>query len=231
VEGKVPSDPVGRAASRTVVGDIFLVLILFVAAKDLTWWPAWAYAAMLFASSIVPLCGPLRIDKELIRERLSRKPDAKRWDRYFVGLVAVFTIAELIVPGLDHRYGWTAPREPWTHLLGLILALLGTAGLLWAMRVNRFFSAFVRIQKDREHCVVSGGPYRVVRHPGYAFWCLRTLGIPMLFGSDWTFVVVFPFVAMFVARTVLEDRVLQKELPGYREYAARVKWKLVRGVW
>jgi protein-S-isoprenylcysteine O-methyltransferase Ste14 len=228
---KTPANPIARARSRTIIGDIVLVLILFIASRDLAWWPAWAYVAMLFVSSLLPLCGPFRFDKGLIEERLSRKPDAKRWDRYFVGMVAVFTIAELIVPGLDHRFGWTAPREPWTQLSGLILALLGTAGLLWAMKVNRFFSALIRIQKDRQHCVVSDGPYRMVRHPGYAFWCLRTLGIPMLFGSDWTFIVAFLFIAMFVVRTMLEDRLLLEELPGYREYAARVRWKLVGCLW
>jgi protein-S-isoprenylcysteine O-methyltransferase Ste14 len=211
---KTPANPIARARSRTIIGGIFLVLILFIASRDPAWWPAWAYVAMLFVSSLLPLCGPFRFDKGLIEERLSRKPDAKRWDRYFVGLVAVFTIAELMFPGQDHRFGWTAPSEPWTQLSGLILALLGTAGLLWALKVNRFFSALIRIQKDRQHCVVSDGPYRMVRHTGYALWCLRTLGIPILFGSGWTFIVAFLFIAMFVVRTMLEDRLLLEELPG-----------------
>jgi protein-S-isoprenylcysteine O-methyltransferase Ste14 len=99
------------------------------------------------------------------------------------------------------------------------------------MRANRFFSAFIRIQQDRGHHVVDAGPYRLVRRPGYAFWSLRTLGTPLLFGSNWAFIVAGLFVAMFAIRTMSEDRVLQEELPGYKEYAKRVTWKLVRGVW
>ncbi len=162
---------------------------------------------------------------------MSRKPGAKAWDRYFVGFVGVFTVAELIVPGLDHRWGWTKPQAIWTNLLGLALATIGTAGLVWAMRTNRFFSAFIRIQKDRGHQVVCEGPYRIVRHPGYAFWSLRTIGIPLLFGSHWAFITAGLFVAMFIIRTALEDRVLLAELGGYREYAAQVRWKLIRGAW
>jgi len=206
-------------------------MVLFAAAGDLAWWPGWAYMIVLVVSTILPLAGPLRLDKGLIEERMSRKPDAKPWDRYFVGLVAVFTVAELIVPGLDHRWRWTEPQPVWKNLLGLALVIFGTLGLIWAMRVNRFFSAFIRIQKDRGHQVVSEGPYRYVRHPGYAFWSLRTLGVPLLFGSNWAFIVAGLFVAMFVVRTGLEDRVLRKELAGYREYADRVRWKLVKGAW
>jgi protein-S-isoprenylcysteine O-methyltransferase Ste14 len=214
---------------------VFTVLaigvLLFAAAGDLAWWPGWAYMVVLVVSTVLSLAGPLRVNEGLIEERMSRKPDAKHWDRYFVGLVGVFTIAELIVPGLDHRWGWTKRQPIWKNLLGLALVTLGTIGLMWATRVNRFFSAFIRIQKDRGHQVVSDGPYKFVRHPGYAAWNLRTLGIPLLLGSNWAFVVAGLFVASFVVRTALEDRVLLEELSGYREYADRVRWKLVKGVW
>ena len=99
------------------------------------------------------------------------------------------------------------------------------------MKVNRFFSAFIRIQQDRGHQVVDAGPYRVVRHPGYTFWILRTFGVPVLLGSNPAFIVAVLFVAMIIIRTILEDRVLQKELTGYNEYAERVTWKLIKGIW
>jgi protein-S-isoprenylcysteine O-methyltransferase Ste14 len=187
--------------------------------------------AILVASTLLPLTGPFRLDEGLLEERMSRKPGAKPWDRYFVALVGVFTAAELIVPGLDHRWNWTPQQPVWKHLIGLAIVILGTLGLIWAMKANRFFSAFIRIQQDRGHQVVDAGPYRIVRHPGYAFWSLRTLGVPLLFGSKWALIAAGLFVAMFVVRTILEDRVLQNELPGYKEYAKRVMWKLVRGMW
>jgi protein-S-isoprenylcysteine O-methyltransferase Ste14 len=223
--------PIACARVHSIVAALIIGAVLFVSAGDLAWWPAWAYMIILVLGTILTLAGPFRLDEGLVEERLSRKPGVKPWDRYFVALVGVFTAAELIVPGLDHRWSWTALQPVWKQLLGLALVILGTLGLIWAMKTNRFFSAFVRIQQDRGHQVVDVGPYRIVRHPGYAFWSLRTLGVPFLFGSNWAFIVVGLFVAMFVIRTMLEDRVLQKELPGYQEYAKRVKSKLVRGVW
>ncbi len=220
-----------RAGIRTVIGEVVLGVALFVSAADLAWWPAWAYMTIIVVSTLLSLAGPLRLDEGLIEERMSRKPDVKRWDRYFVGLVAVFTLAELIVPGLDHRWGWTGPQPMWESLLGLALMIVGTAGLSWAMRVNRFFSAVIRIQEDRGHHVVSQGPYRFVRHPGYAFWALRTVGVPLLFGSNWTFIVAGLFILMFVVRTGLEDRVLREELVGYSEYADKVRYRLVPEIW
>jgi protein-S-isoprenylcysteine O-methyltransferase Ste14 len=148
-----------------------------------------------------------------------------------VALVGLFTEAELIIPGFDHRWNWTMPQPIWKHLFGLVLVILGTIGLIWAMKANRFFSVFIRIQHDRGHQVVDAGLYRVVRHPGYAFWSLRTIGVPLLFGSDWAFIVAGLFITMFVVRTALEDRVLLKELAGYRDYAGRVRWRLIKGIW
>ncbi len=222
---------IARARIRTVIGAVVIGVVLFAAGDDPAWWPAWVYVAILVTSTILPLAGPFRLDEGLIEERMSRKPGAKPWDRYFVGLVILFTMAELIVPGLDHRWGWTNPQPAWKSLLGLALMIVGTFGLTWAMRVNRFFSTVIRIQKDRGHHVVSEGPYRLVRHPGYAFWSLRTVGVPLLLGSNWAFIVAGLFIAMFVVRTGLEDRVLREELAGYDEYADRVRWKLVKGVW
>ncbi len=206
-------------------------VMLFASAGDLSWWPGWAYLVILFLSTLLPLWGPFRLDEGLIEERMAPKPGAKPWDRYFVSLVGLFTLAELIVPGLDHRWNWTPSQPVWKHLLGVGLILLGTLGLIWAMKSNRFFSSFIRIQQDRGHQVIDAGPYQFVRHPGYAFWALRTLGVPLLFGSDWAFIVAGLFMAMFIVRTILEDRVLQQELPGYREYAERVTWKLIKGIW
>jgi protein-S-isoprenylcysteine O-methyltransferase Ste14 len=222
---------IARATMRSVVVESIIGVLLFASAGDIAWWPGWAYVVILFLSTLLPLIGPFRLDEGLIEERMMRKPGAKQWDKFFVASVGLFTVAELMVPGLDHRWRWTPPQPVWEHLVGLVLVVLGTLGLIWAMKANRFFSAIVRIQQDRGHKVVDTGPYKFVRHPGYAFWGARTLGVPLLFGSNWAFIVAGLFVAMFVVRTILEDRVLQRELPGYKEYTERVTWKLVKRVW
>jgi protein-S-isoprenylcysteine O-methyltransferase Ste14 len=190
-----------RATIRSIVAEAIIGVVLFASAGDIAWWPAWVYLIVLVASTLLPFIGPFRLDEGLIEERMSRKPGAKPWDRYFVGLVGIFTVAELVVPGLDHRWRWTPPQPVWQHLLGLVLIIGGTLGLVWAMNSNRFFSAFIRIQQDRGHHVVDKGPYRFVRHPGYASWSLRTLGVPLLLGSIWACIVASLFVAMFVIRT------------------------------
>lgn len=116
----------------------------------------------------------------------------------------------------------------WAGLAGVAL---GTAGIMWAMATNRFFSAVIRIQRDRGHQVITGGPYRFVRHPGYATWIVRSAALPFLFGSLWLLVPAGLFIVLFFVRTAMEDRVLQNELEGYRQYAESVKTKLIPGIW
>lgn len=222
----------GKAATRTGLALVPLGVALFASAGDLGWAGAWCYIGLLLASTGLSLFGPVRLDEGLIEERLGKpKAGAALWDRIFVGLVGVFTLAELLVPGFDRRWGWTREVEDWELWLGLFAVAAGTAGIMWAMRTNRFFSTVIRIQSDRGHHVVEGGPYRFVRHPGYAFWGARTLGAPLLLGSHWAFLVAVPFLGMLVVRTLLEDRLLSRELPGYSEYAARTRWRLVPLVW
>lgn len=223
---------IGRARFRTLMATVILAPVMFVAAGTVRWLPLWLYLAVLVASTMGPLWGPLRLDDGLIEERVSyKKTDMKAWDRAFMVLLQLFTLAELVVPGLDHRFGWT-PAMPravmWVGFAGVVAA---TAGIVWAMTINRFFSTIVRIQTDRGHRVITAGPYRVVRHPGYAFWMAQAVSVPLLFGSLWTYVPVGLLVAIFFVRTALEDRVLHEELDGYRDYAAQVCARLIPGVW
>ena len=158
--------------------------------------------------------------------------DAMLWDRAIVLLGALLLpTVSLIVAGLDHRFGWTAVLPTGVHLSGLVMLAAGYALGAWAMAVNRFFSAVVRIQKERGHAVVTRGPYRLVRHPSYAGGLLATIGIPLLLNSWWALIPASVVVALTIARTALEDRTLQNELPGYSEYAQRTRYRLVPGMW
>ena len=105
------------------------------------------------------------------------------------------------------------------------------AGLTWAQAVNKFFEPSVRIQTDRGHHVIDTGPYRIIRHPGYAFGFAFFLGIPLALGALWGLIPAMIMSGFVVVRTVLEDRTLQNELPGYKEYAQRVRYRLVPGIW
>jgi protein-S-isoprenylcysteine O-methyltransferase Ste14 len=132
----------------------------------------------------------------------------------------------VFVAGLDHRYNWSSEVPLWLVVIGFILISLGYAFATWALAENRFFSSVVRIQTDRGHTVCDSGPYRFVRHPGYAGNILALFGIVLALGSVWTLIPAAVASIIAVIRTVLEDRTLQEELPGYRDYARRVRYRL-----
>lgn len=139
----------------------------------------------------------------------------------------------VVVAGLDAgRYHWTAPVATVTQIVALLLVLLSYGLLSWALIVNRFFSSAVRLQPDRQQTVIDKGPYAYVRHPGYAGAIPYMVLTGLALGS-WlsTMIVCIPLIVLFIRRTTLEDKMLRKGLPGYENYAARVEYRLIPGVW
>jgi protein-S-isoprenylcysteine O-methyltransferase Ste14 len=141
------------------------------------------------------------------------------------------TFPLVIVAGLDHRYGWTPLFPIWLNILGLVLIALGYAFAAWGLIENRFFSSTVHIQTDLGHSVCNSGPYRIVRHPGYAGNLLAVAGIIMALNSMWTLIPAVAALVIAVIRTTLEDKTLHEELPGYRDYARRVRYRLFPGIY
>ena len=208
---------------------LFYSLILFLAAGTLRWSWGWIFAAFYVLSSLLVLL-TVR-DPALIAERENPPPDAEEWDRRLVRLYSLAMIAVLIVAGLQERFGWPPAVSLAVHLLGLV-GLVGTAVLgAWSMRANTYFSAFVRIQEDRQHQVVDHGPYRIIRHPGNLSMILWALGVPLTLGSVWALIPAALATAVVVRRTAREDVTLQAQLPGYGEYTNRVTYRLIPGIW
>jgi protein-S-isoprenylcysteine O-methyltransferase Ste14 len=159
--------------------------------------------------------------------RFGRGQEVEPWDRVLAPLMALSLLyLPVIVGGLDHRHGWTTPFPVWANVVGLLLCALGYGFAVWALVENRFFTSVVRIQTERGHEVCDSGPYRFVRHPGYAGNLLGVLGIPLALDSLWGFVAAGVAIVISLVRTTLEDRTLVDELPGYREYARRVPYRL-----
>ena len=133
---------------------------------------------------------------------------------------------------MDVRFDWS-PDLPDVYLSWIALAVIFLGSMLgnWAMVANRFFSSHVRIQTDRGHAVVSSGPYRFVRHPGYAGAVLSWLAAPVFFSSYWVGVPTVLAIFVIVLRTKLEDNMLQAELPGYQEFSQKVQYRLLPGIW
>lgn len=205
-------------------------LCLFGSAGRLDWSNAWVLLGLNFAASMASIALLWR-NSELLAERRNVKA-GKRWDKMIVPLVVLLgPVAIWITAGLDTRFHWSDGMPPLAFPIGLAAAVLAAALIAWAMRTNRFFSSVVRIQKDRGHVVVTGGPYRFLRHPGYTGISAFTLATPLILNSRWALLPAALTAAVSVLRTVLEDRTLHNELDGYADYARRVKYRLVPLVW
>jgi protein-S-isoprenylcysteine O-methyltransferase Ste14 len=173
----------------------------------------------------------MRVNPEDIAARIDRHEGTKGWDRILVGLMIPLMISIFVVAALDDgSYHWF--HVPWWVCgLGYVLFVARWAGTVWAQSVKKFFERTIRIQTDRGQSVIDSGPYAFVRHLGYVAISLLLLGIPLALGSLWALIPAIVTSLLFVVRTVLEDQTLQAELPGYREYAEQVRYRLVRGVW
>lgn len=166
------------------------------------------------------------------RTRSLKPTDIKSWDKILGPLMALtLSFPLVIVAGLDHRFGWSPEFSTWLNITGIFMVALGFAFSAWALAENRFFSTLMRIQTDRGHVVCDSGPYRIVRHPGYAGSLVATPGIVLALGSAWTLIPAGVAFVVSVIRTALEDRTLQNELAGYQEYTNRVRYRLLPGVY
>jgi protein-S-isoprenylcysteine O-methyltransferase Ste14 len=173
----------------------------------------------------------MRNAPELLEERGKMATNVKTWDRVITSIYAVALLSLLIVAALD------AGRFRWSEM-PVVLQVVGAIGLIpcgiwlwWVTRTNAYLSRYARIQDDRRQQVVTTGPYRYVRHPMYASVIPFILCIALVLGSWWALVPGAIITVLFVIRTALEDRMLQAELPGYKEYAQRVRYRLLPGVW
>jgi protein-S-isoprenylcysteine O-methyltransferase Ste14 len=208
--------------------------VLMLCGYDWSWWQAWAYSLLFVSAGIGLRLWAERRHPGLMAERaqLLRAPDVKSWDRLLAPMMALsLGLPLFVVAGLDHRFGWSPHFPSWLNVLGLVLASAGYGVAGWAFLENRFFSGVVRIQSERGHAVCDTGPYKIVRHPGYSGSVLPPFAMTLALDSVWTLIPATAAVAIAVVRTALEDRTLQKELPGYREYADRVRYRLIPGIY
>ncbi|MBP6916053.1 MAG: isoprenylcysteine carboxylmethyltransferase family protein, partial [Syntrophaceae bacterium] len=217
-----------------VVVYLLIPLVLLVCGGDFGWWQAWGYSLLIVTAGIGGrIWAELRHPGLLAeRQNIEKFQSAKAWDKVLAPLMALsIGLPLVIVAGLDHRFGWSPVFPLLLIVLGFILISLGYAFAVWAMVENRFFSSVVRIQVDREHVVCDSGPYRIVRHPGYAGNILPLVGIVLALGSVWTLIPAVVALIITVLRAILEDQALQDELPGYCDYARRVRYRLIPGIY
>lgn len=185
----------------------------------------WAYVGVFFVISGVAIYS---ITDDLARERFT--PPSRGADSLSLRFVRIVALAHIAAGVADSRFGWTHVSNP-LRALGLIGFAASFLLIIRAMTANRFFSSVVRVQNDRGHHVIDTGPYAVVRHPGYVGMLLFAPLSGLALGSWIAFAVAFLYVALIFRRVLFEDRFLQENLPGYRAYAAKVRYRLVPGLW
>jgi protein-S-isoprenylcysteine O-methyltransferase Ste14 len=205
--------------------------VLFGAAGRLDWWAGWLFIALVVLMQVHVIVTLQKTSPDLLTERNRIRAGTKPWDKVIAPLIAlVFPLLMWLAAGLDVRRGNTSLSAA-VQAAGFALATVSAWLAARAMAVNRFFSGTVRIQTDRGHHVISTGPYATVRHPGCVGMLGFTLATPLALGSAMAFVPSGICVLLLVIRTVLEDRTLRAELVGYADYALRVRWRLIPGVW
>jgi protein-S-isoprenylcysteine O-methyltransferase Ste14 len=211
-----------------------LLAILFLPAGRLNWAEGWVFLGFYLVFAGASLLLLKKYDPELLKRRAEsrKKGDARTWDRVLVFFYSLVSLPmTVVVAGLNERYGWPPHPDVALQIGGLAVMLVGGALVVWAMISNTHFEAYVRIQRERNHRVVSEGPYRFLRHPGYAGMILFGLALPFCLGSLWALIPAAVGSCLMAVRTALEDRFLRRELDGYQEYAARVRQRLLPGIW
>jgi len=205
--------------------------ILFLLAGRLDWNGPWILTFLYFVLLLVFVIWAMQNAPELLEERSRMAANVKGWDKIIMSLYTIMLIGLLVVAALDAgRFRWTEVPVA-LQAVGSFGFILCATWLLWVFRTNAYLSRFARIQEDRGQQVITAGPYRYVRHPMYASMILFFLCVALILGSWWALVPSAVLAILMTVRTALEDQMLQEELPGYKEYSQRVRYRLLPGIW
>jgi protein-S-isoprenylcysteine O-methyltransferase Ste14 len=225
-----------RMIAKLLLQNTFFVVamgvVLFATAGSLHWPAAWAYLAT--SAILGPACGLwlARTDPGLLAERmrLTARDEQPAADKKFMLVFVVVALFWFVAMGLDRRmHASDVPLA--LQVLGLAMYLLSTGFVMWVFHENSFAAPVVKVQAERHHHVISTGPYAFVRHPMYSAIMLFFVGAPLLLGSWWGVAIAPLFAVLFAIRSRIEERALIAGLPGYADYAARVRYRLVPGIW
>jgi protein-S-isoprenylcysteine O-methyltransferase Ste14 len=211
---------------------VMFALALFLPAGTVFWLAGWIYLVLFFSFYLAINAWLFRHNPGLLQERMSlARPDQKRWDKFLFPVLLIFPFAWLVFISFDAvRFHWS-PVPAWVQDSGTLVLLCSFFLFFLTFRENSFLSTVVRIQQEREHTVVSTGPYHYVRHPMYAAFLLCMIGTPLLLGSLYGVLLGLAFMMVLARRAILEESTLRKELRGYADYMTQVKYRLIPYIW
>jgi protein-S-isoprenylcysteine O-methyltransferase Ste14 len=210
---------------------LYFGLAFFLPAGTWMWWRGWLFIVVTIVSLTAASLYLRRVNPDIVAARVNRREGSKPWDQILVPiLLGIIMIIPIVAALDDGRFHWS--HLPWwSTLLGYAALITGLAGVTWAESENKFFEPTVRIQTERGHRVIDTGPYAIVRHPGYITACPLFIGIALALGSLWALIPSVLACLLLVPRTIWEEHTLREELPGYKEYMQRVRYRWVPGLW
>lgn len=222
-----------RKGMQVILAVVTIAAILFLSSGRLDWIMAWVYIGAFAIVLMVLAIYQELSNPEMLVERSELKPreGIQTWDVIISAFIRLSLLASYVIAGLDIRFGWKPEFTLAVQITAFVLGLLGVSLTAWAMAVNRYAVVYVRIQKERGHRVVTTWPYRFVRHPFYVGTIIFSLAVPVVLGSPWAFITGGLAALLFIVKTIAEDRMLCKNLEGYREYTERVRYRLLPGLW
>lgn len=219
-----------RATVQSVVALLAFGVLLFVPAGTLHYWQAWVFLAVFTIASLYSAVYLFRKNPAVVERRMHAGPRAETRpvQKVVASAIAILFIAVLAFSAIDHRFGWS-PVAPAISLIGDALVAIGLGIAIFTVIQNSYAAATVTVEETQT--VTSTGLYGIVRHPMYMGAVIMFAGIPLALDSWWGLTVLVPVVTVFAVRIADEEKLLNQELAGYREYAAKVHHRLVPYVW
>lgn len=209
---------------------VVVAVALFAVSGTVKYWQVWVFLVVFFGSSLWITFYLAKHDPKLLERRINAGPrDETEMSQKIIQLLAAIAfIAVLVVPALDHRFGWsTVP--PYVCIVGDILVALGFLAVFFVFKENTFASAIIEVGSEQK--IISTGPYAVVRHPMYIGALVMLLGVPLALGSLWGVLTIIPMTLVIVWRLLDEERFLAENLSGYSDYQSKVKYRLLPFAW
>jgi protein-S-isoprenylcysteine O-methyltransferase Ste14 len=230
-----PQKSIGHRVGMYAKGLSFMTLwcvAIFAGAGQVTWTRGWLCLALYVLMMSITGAVVGKYNPELVKERSKMiRKDTKPFDKVILSLFLPLTMVQPVIAGLDAvRFGWSS-MPSWVLYPGIVVFMLSVALICWVMVKNPHAEASVRIQSDRNHTVITAGPYRLVRHPMYSGAILMYASTALILGSLWALILAAIIAFLLLWRTALEDKTLRRELPGYEEYTTITRYRLIPGIW